>query len=94
MEDFGKIANRFEAGFWFVVALVLLIKAFQATGRLRRILLILSATFVVLGTSDLIEAQTGAWWRPLWLLFMKGGCLVVLFFGFRAYFKAEKDSNR
>jgi phosphoglycerol transferase MdoB-like AlkP superfamily enzyme len=94
MDNFFKIANRIEAGIWFSVALLLLVKALKAMGRVRRILLILSATFVVFGISDLIEAETGAWWQPLWLLLMKGACLIVFVFGFRAYFKAIKEPDK
>lgn len=28
------------------------------------------------GVSDIIELQTGAWWRPWWLLLLKAACLL------------------
>ena len=33
--------------------------------------------FLLFGFSDYVEAHTGAWWRPWWLLFWKGACLAV-----------------
>jgi hypothetical protein len=32
--------------------------------------------FVVFGVSDVIEAQTGAWWHPWWLFAMKALCVL------------------
>jgi len=90
MNDLEKSGNQIEAALWFVVTAVLLVKAAKAEAALRKIFFVLSGTFFVFGMSDIIEAQTGAWWRPLWLLFMKVGCIVVFFFGFRAYYRVTK----
>ncbi|MBE7458640.1 MAG: hypothetical protein KJ057_17160 [Phycisphaerae bacterium] len=35
-------------------------------------------TFLAFGASDVVEADTGAWWRPWWLLAWKAACLAVL----------------
>jgi hypothetical protein len=94
MENFHSVANRIEAGIWIAVAAVLLAKSLRATGRLRLILGTLCAAFIVFGISDVIESHTGAWWRPLWLLGMKGICLVVIFGGIWTYFKAEKSRGK
>ncbi len=93
MERFGEIANRIEAGIWFVVALILLVRALRSEQHLKRIIMILSGSFIVFGISDLIEAKSGAWWQPLWLLFLKAVCLILFFFGFRAYFRAMKPGS-
>ncbi|KZN39399.1 hypothetical protein N480_00790 [Pseudoalteromonas luteoviolacea S2607] len=37
-----------------------------------------SITLIAFGVSDIIEASTGAWWRPLSLLFFKAGCVLTL----------------
>lgn len=42
-------------------------------------------TFVVFGISDLIEAKTGAWWRPWPLLALKACCVVALILIYRRY---------
>lgn len=38
----------------------------------------LAVLLVLFGVSDLVERQTGAWWRPWWLLVWKAVCLVSL----------------
>lgn len=91
MHDVEETGNLVEAGVWMLVALALAIKAVRVTTTLRRMLMILSGTFVVFGVSDIIESSTGAWWRPIWLPLIKGACLVVFFFGFRAYYRIVKS---
>lgn len=39
----------------------------------------------VFGVSDLIEAQTGAWWEPWSLLVMKAACVLVFLLAWRAH---------
>ena len=85
MDELAKTGNVIEAGLWFVVALALTFQSIRSAGRSRALLAILAAAFLVFGISDLIESQTGAWWRPLWLLAMKGGCVVIFVLGFAAY---------
>ena len=93
MGNFHAIANWIEAGVWTVVAILLAARAIRSTGRVRRILGILSAAFLLFGVSDVIEAHTGAWWRPLGLLIMKGACLVVIAWGFWTHFKIRSLSS-
>lgn len=93
MNDIEKYGNLFEAGLWFVVSLILFAKLTRATGRLRRVFAILAVAFFVFGISDLIESQTGAWWRPVWLLLLKVGCVAVFGFGFRAYYRIKNNRN-
>lgn len=35
-------------------------------------------SFIAFAVSDIIEAHTGAWWRPLWLLGLKSACVLAL----------------
>ena len=93
MNDLEKYGNLFEAGLWFVVSLILLIKMTRATGRLWRVFAILAAAFFVFGITDLIESQTGAWWRPWWLLLLKVGCVAVFVFGFREYYRIKNNRD-
>jgi len=90
MDDLEKKGNLVEAAFWMLVTVVILVKAIRAVVPLRRIFFILSAAFFVFSISDIIESQTGAWWKPLWLLLMKTGCIAVFFFGSREYFRITK----
>ena len=93
MDDLEKTGNLVEAAFWMLVTVVILVKAIRAVVPLRRIFFILSAAFFVFSISDLIESQTGAWWKPFWLLLIKTSCIVVFFFGFREYFRITKHKD-
>jgi hypothetical protein len=90
MDDFFAIANRVEAGLWFAISVGLTARSFFVPGRLRTIYWELAVAFALFGVSDLIEAHTGAWWRPPWLLALKGGCLVAIAGGFLAYYRARR----
>jgi hypothetical protein len=66
-----------EAGVWLIYAMVLAVGAVRSAKQRRAILLIASIGFVTFGVSDLIEAQTGAWWRPWWLLVLRAACIAT-----------------
>jgi len=70
--------NAFEAGLWTVLAAVIAIHYRRSDARLRRVARIASLLLILFAISDLIEMQTGAWWRPWPLLVLKGACLVGL----------------
>ena len=53
----------------------------------------MAIAFFFFGISDVIEARTGAWWRPLWLLVLKGACVIVLLVGFRNYYRIKKRAT-
>jgi hypothetical protein len=88
--DLEKSGNLIEAALWLAISLALVVKASLGSNRLRRTLVLLAVTFVAFGASDLIESETGAWWRPPWLLALKGLCVVGIVLGFGAYFRIIK----
>ena len=90
MNDLEEIGNHIEACLWFVVSIILAIKSLYSSGRMRQVFVTLCGAFCVFGISDMIEAVTGAWWQPAWLLIMKAGCIVVFFFGFREYYRIKR----
>ena len=80
--------NYIESGIWFVISIGLTIDAYRRgkNDDHFNITVIASFAFVAFGISELIEAQTGAWWRPLSLLVFKGACVftfVVCFYKYR-----------
>lgn len=83
MNDFGKPANQIEACVWFLIALVALTQAIRKRSRTYAIL---APTFLVFGVTDLIEAETGAWWKPWWLFALKAACVVVIFVTFATHY--------
>ena len=72
-------ANYIEAGFWIVIGLGFCVQAIRLTGRVQNQCIVASIALVLFGLSDVIEVQTGAWWRPWWLFAWKAACVIVLF---------------
>ena len=68
-------ANYVEAALWSIIGTCFLLHAILKRGGATSI--IASIAFLLFGISDVIETRTGAWWRPWWLLVMKGGCIAV-----------------
>ncbi len=72
------LANHVEAAVWALIGLICVGCALRRTGIVRRRCWQAGAVFVVFGCSDMVEAHTGAWWRPWWLLVWKGLCTLAL----------------
>jgi uncharacterized membrane protein len=88
------VFNYAEAGFWVVAGLVLLCRSRRQPSRHRRIALVAAFFLVLFGVSDVIEAQTGAFWRPLWLLGMKVTCVASLLICGLVYRRAKQDATK
>jgi len=76
------IFNGCEAALWMAFAVVVVLRFRTAAPSARRVAGTMALFFVLFGISDLIEMQTGAWWRPLGLLIFKGACLTGLIWCF------------
>ncbi len=76
------IFNACEAVLWFAMAIAVMLRYRRATIGTRRIARGTATFLALFAASDLIEIQTGAWWRPTGLLILKGVCLVGLIGGF------------
>jgi hypothetical protein len=72
------VFNYGEAVFWCACAITFFIHAGRGERRGKRDQLILGFAFVGFGLSDWIEVDTGAWWRPWWLLALKAICLLII----------------
>jgi hypothetical protein len=70
-----ELFNYVESGLWFTIALLVFLRRNNRNIELKKLAVMLSISFAVFGISDLIEASTGAWWRPLWLLALKALCI-------------------
>lgn len=73
--DLEKSGNLIEAGFWIVFGVGLTIAGMRRGRAIARLGLLSGMILCLFGLSDLVEASTGAWWRPWWLLVWKGVCL-------------------
>ena len=90
MDDLTVIGNLVEAVLWLVFTLAFGTMAYRARGERRRLWSILAVAFAFFSASDVIESQTGAWWRPWWLLIMKTGCIAVFLYGVLTYRRIKK----
>jgi H+/Cl- antiporter ClcA len=90
LTDPEVIFNYIEAAFWIVMGLILGVTALLAKPPYRRLSLLASVVLVCFGLSDVVEAQTGAWWRPIWLLLWKAACLIALAWSYWYYRKLRK----
>jgi hypothetical protein len=88
--DLERDGNLIEAGVWFLLSLALFVYTMRVEKRLRPVLFVLVVTLAVFGGSDVVEARTGAWWRPWWLFVWKALCVIILFFGFLTYYRMTK----
>lgn len=70
--------NYIEAGLWAVIAVLILAFARKQRGRVWRRGAVGALVLLLFGLSDVVEAQTGAWWRPWWLAVWKGCCLLLM----------------
>ncbi len=85
VETVETLGNQIEGVFWIVIAAAVLVAGIRAGGRMRTLAVVAAVLFVLFGVSDFIEATTGAWWRPWWLLVWKGLCLLGLLACLPAY---------
>jgi len=83
--DIPAIFNLCEAALWVTISAVLLFQFFQAKAGARPFSWLLPFAFLLFGISDLIEVQTGAWWRPWWLFVLKALCVLVFLREFLNY---------
>ncbi len=77
--------NVIEAGFWMIFGMILAIGARNQKRSFRNLGLTACLASVLFGLSDLVEARTGAWWRPWWLLVWKTLCGAGLLLCFLRY---------
>lgn len=85
-----RIFNFVEAGLWTSIALALLVRSRGLEGKQRKVTSIAAGAFFLFGISDVVEAYTGTWWKPLWLLLLKGSC-ILSFVVCLAYYIKNKD---
>jgi len=89
-----ETANYVEAALWMIMGLGFVIAGSRYAARRRRRFFLVGVTLIVFGASDVVETQTGAWWRPWWLLAWKGFCLVALGAFAVAYFRRRRSTGR
>ena len=61
-----------------LVAVVFGVFSIRRCGPARRRCTIATIVFFLFGMSDVVEVQTGAWWRPWWLFAWKALCVLAM----------------
>ncbi len=85
MDDLERTGNLIEAAFWIIFGLVVTLGLRRQARRLTLLSLVAGIVIILFGLSDLVEARTGAWWRPWWLLLWKAACLTAMMACFLIY---------
>ena len=88
------IFNYLESLLWFGIAMGLVIQLVKQgkTSPYFLILIVSIIAFTVFGVSDIIEASTGAWWKPIGLLIFKGCCVCAFLWCFLNYRKIKSNN--
>jgi len=79
--------NYAEAVFWGLIGSILLANFLRSR---KPLLLTAGLLFLAFAVSDLVEVQTGAWWRPLPLLIAKGTIVIGLLACLHAHLRGRK----
>lgn len=87
------VANQIEGVFWGTLGLACAISAIR-----RRVVPVhdgwlAAIALVAFGVSDWVEARTGAWYDPWWLLAWKAGCVVTLLVIGRLQWRRRRIAN-
>lgn len=84
--------NLLEGLLWCAIGAAFLLHA--AAGKFRnRLALLVALAFFVFGLTDFIERETLAWWRPLWLLALKGACVLTFLLCYLQYRKNRRSGK-
>jgi hypothetical protein len=90
ISPFFRDSNYLECVIWCSIGVVFLIRAMIRADH-RKPVIFTGITFLFFGASDYVEAQTGAWWRPVGLLIWKGLCLLVFLILLVRYERDRKE---
>lgn len=75
---FFQISNIMECGLWILLSMIMAIVSWRTRAIARRLASLAVPILFIFGISDLVEASTGAWWRPWWLFVWKALCVAAL----------------
>ncbi|MDX2100854.1 MAG: hypothetical protein SFW36_24000 [Leptolyngbyaceae cyanobacterium bins.59] len=70
--------NYTEAVLWTGFAIGFGWKAREGKESQRKVRTIAAGNFFLFGLSDIVEVQTGGWWKPWWLFLWKATCILIM----------------
>jgi len=89
-QEFAALFNHAEAFLWWSMAVFFVVRFTKSRALWRCWNWVLPLAFGFFGVSDWIEARTGAWWTPWWLLAIKAACVAVFL---AAYVRMRKKTG-
>ena len=90
-DSFFATSNYIEAGLWGTIGIGFVVHTMVKGGNATSLIAVVA--FFAFGISDVIEASTGAWWRPWWLLVLKGLCLAIFCALLLRHFAARRKGS-
>ena len=72
------VFNYVEACFWAALRAFCFFSTLKSSRKPKQTAYAMAALLLLFGLSDIVEASTGAWWRPWWLLLWKAACIAAL----------------
>ena len=94
LETLYRQGNYIEAGLWSVFALGFLGYSYKRDSPIaKRKNQITSLLFLLFGISDIVEVQTGAWWKPWWLFIWKTSCVLGFIVCFWHFLKIDRNQT-
>lgn len=82
-------SNRIEGIVWASMGVAVWLWGRRGDARSKRLAGQAMLALILFGGSDLVEAMTGAWWRPWWLFAWKAACVLVLIWLFARLLRAR-----
>ena len=79
------VFNVCEGFFWLGLALALAVRTRSAAPPTKGLGFVAAAAFAAFAGTDFVEARTGAWYDPPWLLAYNMACIAVLAICFLRY---------
>ncbi|MBC7784329.1 MAG: hypothetical protein H7144_10865 [Burkholderiales bacterium] len=79
-------ANYAEACLWTALGIAAITKRNSTAS------IVLGCALLIFGVSDVIEANTGAWYEPWWLLVMKTACVVCILLSGRMVLRRRREN--
>ncbi len=84
------VFNYVEACFWAGLGVIFLLSSFKTGRKARKTTYAGAAVLLLFGLSDVVEASSGAWWRPWWLLVWKAACIAGILGCFLRYYRKTR----
>jgi hypothetical protein len=95
LETIYRQGNYIEAGLWGLFTLGFIIYSYKQESLIaRRKNQITSMIFLLFGLSDIVEVQTGAWWKPWWLFLWKASCVLGFIICFCDFLKNQGKNHQ